>query len=631
MRRTLRLFLTLALVLLLAGMALRPVEAQAATIASGSCGKKLTWKLSDSGTLTISGTGAMKDFIIEENMPWYGVRNKIRKVVVGSGVTHVGEDAFSGCAELKTVSLPSSVTSIGMDAFRSCTKLTDISLPKTLTELEGWVFVNCTALPSVTIPDSVTGIGTCCFYNCDGLTSVTIPAAVRSIGDLAFRNSEGLKTVVIEGDAKIGEEAFAGCTSLETVKMNNVTVMEQKAFYGCTALKTVEMDSMQSVGYSAFYNCKALTKVSMQNAAVIEGYAFCGCKALSSVTMANVGTIGTCAFQNCSGLTSVRVSDLLLTVSRGAFSKCNALTDVYYSGAEADWNAISVDTGNTFLTSAVIHYNSFVTPIRITSHPADQKVKVGDLAAFRIKAEGEGLSYQWQIRSYSDGWKDSAASGSKTPVIKITGTINRSGNQYRCVITDSDGNQVISKTVTMYVLGIKGEPSDDCAEPNGYARFYVDATGSGRKYQWQVRTSETGTWKDSGDSTANKTILTITAIPERRGYQYRCKVTDSAGNVVYTQPATLYILGFTSEPAHKTAKAGDKVKFTVKAVGDDVAYQWQVRSPKGSWKDSAASGAQKSTLTVTATEKRNSYLYRCVITDAAGNRVCSSAARLTVK
>ena len=41
-----------------------------------------------------------------------------------------------------------------------------------------------------------------------------------------------------------------------------------------------------------------------------------------------------------------------------AFSSCDALTDVYYSGSEAQWASISIHKGNEPLTSATIHYNS---------------------------------------------------------------------------------------------------------------------------------------------------------------------------------------------------------------------------------------------------------------------------------
>jgi len=102
-------------------------------------------------------------------------------------VTSIGEDAFSNCLGLTSITIPSSVMSIGDIAFCSCSNLTSITIANGLTSIGEGAFDGCTSLTSITIPNSVTSIGNCAFSNCSGLTSITIPNSVTSIGEGAFQ------------------------------------------------------------------------------------------------------------------------------------------------------------------------------------------------------------------------------------------------------------------------------------------------------------------------------------------------------------------------------------------------------------------------------------------------------------
>lgn len=86
---------------------------------SGTCGASLTWTL-DNGTLNISGTGAMSNYTTGSNTPWYSSREDITSVTIGTGVTSIGDYAFSQCSNLASITIPNSVTSIGTKAFYSC-------------------------------------------------------------------------------------------------------------------------------------------------------------------------------------------------------------------------------------------------------------------------------------------------------------------------------------------------------------------------------------------------------------------------------------------------------------------------------------------------------------------------------
>ncbi|SDB52958.1 hypothetical protein SAMN02910263_02670, partial [Butyrivibrio sp. INlla16] len=76
---------------------------------SGTCGEGLTWTL-ENGTLTISGTGKMTDYVGGNHAPWYNDRNNINKVVICDGVTSIGAWAFWQCESLTSISIPEGVT-----------------------------------------------------------------------------------------------------------------------------------------------------------------------------------------------------------------------------------------------------------------------------------------------------------------------------------------------------------------------------------------------------------------------------------------------------------------------------------------------------------------------------------------
>ena len=111
----------------------------------GTCGKddpdtgvdeslNVTWALTGTSpnyTLTISGTGAMKDYGTPDDLPWKDYRSLIASVVIEDGVTSIGNMAFEGCnnANLTSVTIPASVTSIGDFAFGYCTYLASVTIP----------------------------------------------------------------------------------------------------------------------------------------------------------------------------------------------------------------------------------------------------------------------------------------------------------------------------------------------------------------------------------------------------------------------------------------------------------------------------------------------------------------------
>ena len=131
---------------------------------SGTCGPNLKWLFTDNGVLIISGKGKMNDYTYDNKAPWY--EYDIKRIIIGDGVTTIGEEAFWYCSSLTSVTIPNSVTYIGGEAFYKCSALTSVTIPNSVTYIGGEAFCNCSRLTSISIPNSITEIGGSAFSYC---------------------------------------------------------------------------------------------------------------------------------------------------------------------------------------------------------------------------------------------------------------------------------------------------------------------------------------------------------------------------------------------------------------------------------------------------------------------------------
>ena len=225
----------------------------------------LTWKLDADGKLTISGTGAMKDYNADGDQSPVYQNSNVKKVVIEDGVTSIGSYAFRSCNNLTSIMISNSVTSIGNSAFFYCTSLTSVTIPDNVTSIENYAFAY-TGLKSITIPDSVTNIGNYAFAGCKDLTSITIPDSVTSIGNYAFYNCSSLTSITIpDSVTSIGTATFSGCKNLTSITIpDSVTSIGNSAFVGCKNLTSITIpDSVTSIGESTFKYCSNLKTISL--------------------------------------------------------------------------------------------------------------------------------------------------------------------------------------------------------------------------------------------------------------------------------------------------------------------------------------------------------------------------------
>lgn len=180
---------------------------------SGNCGATgdgsgVTWQLTENTgdsstyTLTIRGSGAMKDFQFGSHQPWYSFQKQITSVVISSGITSIGNSAFALFANLTHVDIADSVISIGLDAFYYCSSLTDITIPQSVKYIGPVAFYHCTNLSSITLSNNIIFIGNGAFSECTNLTSITIPSSVTSIGEYVFDGCTRLNDIRYSGTSE---------------------------------------------------------------------------------------------------------------------------------------------------------------------------------------------------------------------------------------------------------------------------------------------------------------------------------------------------------------------------------------------------------------------------------------------
>lgn len=285
------------------------------------------------------------------------------------------------------------------------------------------------------------------------------------------------------------------------------------------------------------------------------------------------------------------------------------------------------------------------TEVILTAQPESVEIEENTTASFRVAAKGEGLSYRWQWRVSDDAaWSNcsSATAGYNTAELKPVATMARNGYQYRCMISDRYGDIAYSDSADLRVysaLQITLQPKDTYVTTGAAVSFQVEAKGNGLRYRWQYRTTAANAWANCSAATSgyNGTVLAPSATLGRNGYQYRCVITDQTGRTITSDEVTLFVsegLRIVSQPNSQTVYPGEQANFAVSAVGTGLKYQWQYRtSAAASWANcsSATSGYRSAILAPVATNARNGYEYRCVITDAEGTKLTTDAAQLLVQ
>ena len=351
---------------------------------NGRIGKSKVYWVFSGTVLTVYGKGAMPAWKSEASVPWHRYRSQIKHIYVRSGVTTIGNFAFSNLTNLQGGTIWSytrgkwKLKSIGNYAFNN-TNLGGIPAFKTVSKIGARAFMRSGLVGTITIPKNCKSLGVYafaenpmtkvalnskiksipnyCFTSC-ALTGVTIPKQVKSIGQWAFAGNEYLKAVTFgKNVSSIGQYAFYDCLSLENVVLPaKVKAISAYTFDYCTSLKTVKLPSkLKAIGTAAFLYCSNLQSIAIPGTVTSISNSAFSASGLTSVRIpGSVKTIGADAFYNCSKLSSVTLCSGIKTISAGAF--CNtALTGVDIPASVASIG-VEAFAGCSKLSSVKLNY-----------------------------------------------------------------------------------------------------------------------------------------------------------------------------------------------------------------------------------------------------------------------------------
>ena len=225
----------------------------------------ITWSVSGT-TLYINGSGPMPDYKVNYTLsghtadaPWMkSYQNTITRIVISSGITSIGKQAFFEMNNLESVSMPSTLTMIGREAFRYCHNIGYVDLPAGLTYISQNAFAGCYKLEINGIPDGVTYIGDDAFFDCNKLDIDRIPDSVEYLGSGSFSSCDIKSITIPDGYEVIREYTFSGCTHMTECNLpDSIISIEKSAFRNCNQYTIDLPPNLEYIGEYALSFCKA--------------------------------------------------------------------------------------------------------------------------------------------------------------------------------------------------------------------------------------------------------------------------------------------------------------------------------------------------------------------------------------
>lgn len=440
------------------------------------------WELNETtGVLTISGTGPMKDYEAyydnkqgSKYAPWYdflkGAPN-VKKVIIKSGVTSIGNYAFYNCQELEEVVIEGDIEKIGNYAFYQCKKLKQFSLPDSVVSIGGSSFSYCNSFTSFKVSSNLEFIGNYAFNGCSSLTKIEVssdnPYYMSENGILFSKDKKVLvqypagkkdtSYTVPDGVEEIGLGAFESNLNITNVKLpDSVTTISRDAFNYAKNLEKINItDSVTEIGYHALRETKVFNsapvssgmriyngflleytgeseKLSIPTSVkTIVNHAFSVNSSLKSITIPENCRVNTEAFYGCSALTTVNVKNGAVLDS-GCFNDCSSLQNIYLEGNNIIKGSICIKCNK----DVSINYDR---PVLKYTQTANEEGKSNIVSSDSVKLTKSTIKYS----SYGDRYAGKFNNGFES--VDALQEITDSSGEIYCVVKSQDGAALISK------------------------------------------------------------------------------------------------------------------------------------------------------------------------------------------
>lgn len=272
------------------------------------------------------------------------------------GVEKIGDNAFCGCGNLKTMEMPDTLTTLGREVFWGCYSLNNVILSKNLTTIPYHTFAYCASITEIVIPEKVKSLDSHAMRNCDNLRSVTISKTLESISSTTFLLCKNLTTintsenenfkfkngilfnkdetemifitystatgntfVVPNGITKLPTGLLDAFNNITTIKIP-ASVLNIEPLFVQSTIQKIEIDE-NNPNY-----CSTGEAIYNKDKTIIYRY-------LNTVSNVNVPegvkSIGRYAFYGCGNITDIMLPDSLTSIDWEAFAYMGKLKSIH--------------------------------------------------------------------------------------------------------------------------------------------------------------------------------------------------------------------------------------------------------------------------------------------------------------
>lgn len=343
----------------------------------------------------------------------------IRHVIMGANIQNIGQEAFSSCDNLVSITFPTEVSmKIGDRAFEN-TALTSIQISNQI-ELGNEVYKNCQNVTS--IQSNATVYGEDVFVGCQAVTDLTInfigadSENPKTLDYLFGTIPTTLKTITVTNAATFAENTFANLSSVTSIELPTnryAKTLPEGLFAESNQLTKItipfvgqqtydETNPLTDYNYSLAYLFdvadNSLLPTSLKEVvlhptttienvkygqSVIRPINFSNSTSLTTLTLdSGVETIEASAFDGCSALENITLSSSLKRIGKDAFKETKYYTDAAQTkdtlivldswaiGFEASGENHDVQINNSVVSAVsdeLFKDNPYITSVRLSN------------------------------------------------------------------------------------------------------------------------------------------------------------------------------------------------------------------------------------------------------------------------